>query len=281
MFQTLTALTHPQIDPVLISLGPLQVHWYGVAYVVGILFGWWYAKKLVNNNALWGSNGSPISELDLDDFLVWAVGGIILGGRIGYILFYDLASYIESPLNIFKVWQGGMSFHGGLAGITVAMILFAKRRGFSPFSLFDVIAACCGIGLFLGRVANFVNQELFGKVTDVPWAVIFPIMDNQPRHASQLYEGILEGLVLFILLAILAWRFKKLRTPGFMGGAFIVEYGISRIFVEFFRIPDQQLGKNGYFFDTDWVTMGMMLSLPIIALGLWATITAKNRIPAT
>jgi len=154
------------------------------------------------------------------------------------------------------------------------MIIFAKRRGFSPFSLFDVIAACCGIGLFLGRVANFVNQELFGKVTDVPWAVIFPIIDNQPRHPSQLYEGVWEGLVLFVLLAILVWKFKKLRTPGFIGGAFIVEYGIGRIFVEFFRIPDEQLG---YFFGTDWITMGIMLSVPIIALGLWSMATAKNR----
>jgi phosphatidylglycerol:prolipoprotein diacylglycerol transferase len=275
MLQTITALSHPQIDPVLISLGPLQIHWYGVAYVVGILFGWWYAKKLVTTDKLWGASGSPMQEIDIDDFLVWAVGGIILGGRIGYILFYDFASYSENPLNIFKVWQGGMSFHGGLAGITIAMICFAKRRGFSPFSLFDVIAACCGIGLFLGRVANFINAELYGKVTDVPWAVIFPGTDGQPRHPSQLYEGILEGLVLFILLAVLVWKFKKLRTPGFIGGAFIVEYGISRIFVEFFRIPDEQLG---YFFGTGWVTMGMMLSLPIIALGLWAMTTAKNRI---
>ena len=274
MLTTLSAFVHPQFDPVMISLGPLAIHWYGVAYVVGILFGWWYAKKLVSNDTLWGSEGSPISELDLDDFMVWAVGGIILGGRIGYILFYDLASYIENPLNIFKVWQGGMSFHGGLAGIILAMILFAKRRGFSPYSLFDVIAACCGVGLFLGRVANFINQELFGKVTDVPWAVIIPIMDNQPRHASQLYEGILEGLVVFVILAILIWRFKKLRQPGFIGGIFLVGYAVGRILVEFVRIPDVQLG---YFFGTSWITMGMMLSLPVIAVGLWGMATSRNR----
>lgn len=277
MLQTLTAITHPQIDPVMLSLGPLQVHWYGVSYVIGILFGWWYAKKLVTNNQLWGEKGSPMTELDLDDFLVWAVGGIILGGRIGYILFYDYASYSQNPLNILKVWEGGMSFHGGLAGITIAMIWFAKRRGFSPFSLFDVIAACCGIGLFLGRVANFINQELYGKVSTLPWAVIFPIKDDQPRHPSQLYEGILEGLVLFIILAILVWKFNKLHTPGFVGGAFIAWYGICRIFVEFFRIPDVQLG---YFFNTGWITMGMMLSLPIIAIGMWAMTTAKTRSPA-
>lgn len=274
MLQTLGAIMHPQFDPVMISLGPLAIHWYGVAYVVGILFGWWYAKKLVTTNALWGNEGSPITQIDLDDFMVWAVGGIILGGRIGYILFYDFANYLENPLNIFKVWEGGMSFHGGLAGIIIAMILFARRRGFSPYSLFDVIAACCGVGLFLGRVANFINQELFGKVTDVPWAVIFPIIDNQPRHASQLYEGILEGLVVFAVLAFLIWKYKKLRAPGFIGGTFLAGYGISRILVEFVRIPDVQLG---YLLGTNWITMGMILSLPVIAIGLWGMATSNSR----
>jgi len=274
MLQTLTAITHPQIDPVMISLGPLQVHWYGVAYVIGILFGWWYAKKLARTNHIWGESNSPMAELDIDDFLIWAVGGIILGGRIGYILFYDLASYVENPVNILKVWQGGMSFHGGLAGIIIAMIIFARRRGFSPYSLFDVIAASCGVGIFLGRVANFINQELYGKTSDVPWAVIFPVKDDLPRHPSQLYEGILEGLIVFMILAILIWQFKKLRYPGFIGGMFLAGYALSRIFVEFFRIPDAQLG---YFFGTSWVTMGMMLSLPVFAVGLWGMKTATSR----
>jgi len=274
MLQTLTAITHPQINPVMISLGPLQVHWYGVAYVIGILFGWWYAKRLARTDHIWGVSNSPMTEIDIDDFLVWAVGGIILGGRIGYILFYDLANYIENPVNVLKVWEGGMSFHGGLAGIILAMIIFAKRRGFSPYSLFDVIAASCGIGIFLGRVANFINQELYGKVSDLPWAVIFPVKDNLPRHPSQLYEGILEGLIVFIILAILIWKYRKLRHPGFVGGMFLAGYALSRILVEFVRIPDEQLG---YFFGTNWITMGMMLSLPVFAIGLWGMKTATSR----
>ena len=189
MLNLFSVITHPQIDPVLISLGPLQVHWYGVAYVMGILFGWWYAKKLVTTNRLWAPANSPITDIDIDDFLIWAVGGIILGGRIGYILFYDLPTYLDNPLAVFAVWQGGMSFHGGLAGIIFAMILFARRRGFSPYSLFDVIAASCGLGIFLGRVSNFINGELYGRVSDAPWAVIFPNTDGLARHPSQLYEG--------------------------------------------------------------------------------------------
>ncbi len=274
MLLQFSALSHPNIDPVMLSLGPLQIHWYGVAYVVGILFGLWYAKKLVTTDRLWGPSGSPIKAQDIDDFLIWAVVGIIAGGRIGYILFYDFPTYLHAPLRILEVWNGGMSFHGGLAGITVAMFLYARKAGFSPFSLFDVIAASCGLGLFLGRLANFINAELYGKVTDVWWGVIFPGTDGLPRHPSQLYEGILEGIVLFILLWVLAWKMGKLRFPGFLAGAFIIEYGISRIFVEFFRVPDVQLG---YFFGTGWVTMGMLLSLPIIAIGLWSLMTSKAR----
>jgi len=274
MLNPILAITHPNIDPVMLTLGPLQIHWYGVAYVIGILFGWWYAKKLVTTNTLWGASGSPMSSVQIDDFLIWAVGGIILGGRIGYILFYDLATYAQNPLNIFALWQGGMSFHGGLAGVTVAMILFAKRNSFSPFSLFDVIAAVCGIGLFLGRVANFINSELYGKVSNVPWAVIFPNTGGLPRHPSQLYEGILEGLIVFLLLSFLIWKFKKLQYPGYISGVFMLGYALSRIAVEFVRIPDQQLG---YLLDTNWLTMGMVLSLPVLAIGLWAILSSRQR----
>ena len=214
MLGTLTALAHPQIDPVLISIGPLQVHWYGVAYVVGIMFGWWYAKKLAATQQLWPANHSPISPADIDDFLTWAVVGIILGGRIGYVLFYDLPTYISSPQNVFAIWQGGMSFHGGLAGTVVAMIWFAIKRGFSPFSLFDIIGASCGIGILLGRIANFINAELYGAPSNLAWAVIFPGSDGLPRHPSQLYEGTLEGLLVFIVTALLIWKYGKLKTPG-------------------------------------------------------------------
>jgi len=274
MLLSLSALSHPNIDPVMISIGPLAIHWYGVAYVVGILFGLWYAKKLVAANAIWGEKGSPMESQNIDDFLIWAVIGIIVGGRVGYILFYDFPTYIHAPLRIFEVWNGGMSFHGGLAGITIAMFMYARKQGFSPFSLFDVIAASCGIGLFLGRLSNFVNAELYGKVTDVPWAVIFPGTDGLPRHPSQLYEGILEGLLLFVILWVLAWKIGKLKYPGFIAGVFIIEYGISRILVEFVRVPDVQLG---YFFGTEWITMGMLLSLPVIAIGLWSVVMSGRR----
>jgi len=274
MLLQFSALSHPNIDPVMISIGPLAIHWYGVAYVIGILFGLWYAKKLVAANHIWGASGSPIKPEDIDDFLIWAVIGIIAGGRIGYILFYDFPTYIHAPLRIFEVWNGGMSFHGGLAGITIAMFMYARKHGFSPFSLFDVIAASGGIGFFLGRVANFINSELYGKISDVPWAVIFPGTDGLPRHPSQLYEGVLEGLLLFAILCVLAWKMGKLKYPGFLAGVFVIEYGISRILVEFVRVPDVQLG---YFFGTGWVTMGMLLSLPIIAIGLWSVMTSKSR----
>ncbi|MEM7067545.1 MAG: prolipoprotein diacylglyceryl transferase [Pseudomonadota bacterium] len=274
MLNNFTALSHPNIDPVLISLGPIQIHWYGVAYVVGILFGWWYAKLLVRTPHLWVANHSPFSEEDVDDFLVWAVGGIILGGRLGYVLFYDLPTYLDDPTKIIRVWDGGMSFHGGLIGITLAMILFAKRRGFTPFHLFDVIAASCGIGIFLGRVTNFINSELFGSVTSVPWAVIFPGTDGQPRHPSQLYEGTLEGLLLFAVLALLIWKGLKLKHPGFISGAFLIGYGLSRIAVEFVRVPDQQLG---YLLGSSWVTMGMLLSLPALLIGAWAIASSRSR----
>jgi len=274
MLQTFAALSHPQIDPVLISLGPLQIHWYGVAYAVGILFGWWYARKMVTTPELWGASGAPITEEHLDDFLVWAVGGIILGGRLGYILFYDLPTYLENPLAVFAVWQGGMSFHGGLAGITLAMILFARKHGFSPFSMFDIIAACCGLGIFLGRVSNFINAELFGRVTDAPWGVIFPGTDGLPRHPSQLYEGILEGILLFAIMAIFIWKFGKLKTPGFIAGVFVAGYGLSRIAVEFVRVPDPQLG---YLFGTSWITMGMMLSIPLVVIGMWSMASSSTR----
>ncbi len=279
-FQThFTAIAFPGIDPVLISIGPLQVHWYGIAYVAGILFAWWYAKRLINNTRLWGGP-APIKNADLDDFLTWAVIGIILGGRLGYVLFYDLPTYLENPLRVGMLWQGGMSFHGGLTGCILAMILFARSRHFSVFHLFDVIGPSATIGLLLGRIANFINQELFGKQTDLPWGVVFPITeDGIARHPSQLYEGLLEGLVLFFILRILTHRMLKLRKPGFIAGAFLVGYAIARITVEFVRLPDQQLG----YLAGDWLTMGMVLSVPILLIGMWSMITSSRRksTPAT
>jgi len=268
----LLAIAFPQIDPVMLQIGPLSVHWYGMAYVAGILLGWWYARSLAANPRLWGGK-PPFSPVDIDDFLVWAVAGIILGGRLGYVLFYDLASFIAEPWRIAMVWTGGMSFHGGLIGTVIAMLLFARSRGFSPFSLFDVIAASVGFGLFFGRLANFINQELWGRPSDVPWAVIFPVAGPEPRHPSQIYEAALEGLALLVLMRIMTHGMGSLRQPGLTAGAFVAWYSLARIFVEFFRTPDPQLG---YLFG-GWLTMGMVLSLPMLAIGLWAMATAKGR----
>ena len=271
----LAALPFPDIDPVILRLGPLAVHWYGVAYIVGILFGWWYARRLVSDERLWAGGVRPMTPEDLDDFLVWAAIGIVAGGRIGYILFYDLARYLAQPLDIFAVWQGGMSFHGGFAGTTIAMILFARRRGIRVWSLFDIVAAGVPVALGLVRCTNFINSELWGKLTTMPWGVEFPNGGPFVRHPTQIYEALLEGLVLFCLLRFLTHNRLKLKRPGFVSGAFVAFYGLARILVEFFREPDQQLG---YLFG-GWLTMGMVLSLPMVLVGLWVMATARRPEP--
>ncbi|UUP16339.1 prolipoprotein diacylglyceryl transferase [Nitratireductor thuwali] len=266
------ALPFPQIDPVIFQVGPLAVHWYGLGYVVGILFGWWYAKRLVANNRLWAHETSPMKPEDLDDFVIWAALGIVLGGRLGYVLFYDLARYIQNPLDIFAIWQGGMSFHGGMLGTIVAMVVFARSRGINPWSMLDTIAAAAPVGLGLVRLANFINSELWGRPTDMPWGFVFPDGGPLPRHPSQLYEAALEGLVLFLVLRLLTHRALKLKTPRFVGGAFICGYGLSRIFVEFFREPDAHIG----YLLGGWLTMGMVLSLPMVLIGAWAMASARE-----
>ena len=269
------ALAFPNIDPVAISIGPFAIHWYALGYIVGILFGWWLAKRIVSNSALWPETGAPIQREDLDDFLNWAVLGIILGGRLGYVLFYNLPYYAANPLQAFAVWDGGMSFHGGALGSIAAMVLFARSRNFSAFSLLDIIAAVSCVGIFVVRIANFINSELWGRITDMPWAFVFPNGGAEPRHPSQLYEAALEGALLFTVLMILIYGFKKLMTPGFVGGAWVFGYGMSRIIVEFFRQPDAQLG----FLYGGWLTMGMLLSLPMLAVGIWGMMSARSRTP--
>jgi phosphatidylglycerol---prolipoprotein diacylglyceryl transferase len=267
----LAALPFPDIDPIAVRLGPLAIHWYGVAYVIGILFGWWYARRLVSDAKLWAGGEQPMRAEDIDDFLVWAAIGIVLGGRVGYVLFYDFARYLQNPLDIFAVWEGGMSFHGGFAGTTLAMILFARSRGIRVWTLFDVIAAGVPVALGLVRCTNFINSELWGRPTDVPWAVEFPNGGPFTRHPSQLYEAFLEGVVLFLLLRILTHSFGKLKSPGFVSGAFVAGYGCARIIVEFFREPDPQLG----YLLGGWLTMGMVLSVPMVLIGAWAMATAR------
>ncbi len=272
----LAALPFPEIDPVIVQIGPLGIHWYGLGYVIGILFAWWFTKRLVSNPSLWANNTPAMTAQDLDDFLIWAAAGVVLGGRIGYILFYDLARYISDPLGIFAVWQGGMSFHGGLLGTILAMVLFARRRGIHVWCLLDTVAAGVPVGLGLVRVTNFINSELWGRTTDVPWAFVFPNGGPLPRHPSQLYEAFLEGAVLFAVLCFFIFARHRLKTPRFIGGAFVAGYGLSRILVEFFREPDAHIG----YLAGGWLTMGMVLSLPMVLAGAWAMATARELKPA-
>lgn len=266
----LPILTFPHIDPVLISIGPLAVRWYALAYIVGIIAGWFYARAIIASPKLWGGP-APLTVADYDDFIVWITLGIILGGRIGYVLFYNFPHFSQHPIEIFQLWNGGMSFHGGVLGSVLATVLFALRRGISILSLGDVTLAVAPIGLFLGRIANFINGELWGRPSDVPWAMIFPSGGPIPRHPSQLYEAALEGLLLLTILGILV-RCGALKRPGLISGSFAVGYGVFRIFCEFFREPDAQLG-----FLWGGLTMGMLLSIPLILAGVIGLIFASVR----
>jgi len=267
----MAALPFPDISPVIVSIGPVAIHWYGLGYVVGILFAWWYGRRLLDNPRLWQGGAAPFSAHYIDDFIVWAAIGIVGGGRLGYVLFYEPARYVSNPLDIVAIWQGGMSFHGGLVGTIIAMILFARRHRLPVWSLFDVVSAGVPVGLGLVRMANFINSELWGRVTDVPWAIVFPNGGPLARHPSQIYEALLEGLILFLLLRLLTHRFGRLATPGFVGGAFVAGYGLSRIIVEFFREPDAHIG----YLAGGWLTMGMLLSTPMVIAGCWAMATAR------
>jgi phosphatidylglycerol:prolipoprotein diacylglycerol transferase len=253
----------PVFDPVAIQLGPFAIRWYALAYIAGIVIGWIYARTLVKTERLW-LGPAPVSLLQLDDFILWVTIGIILGGRTGYVLFYNLPFFVDHPLEIFALWKGGMSFHGGFMGCVIAVIWFARRNGISILSLGDITTAVGPIGLFLGRIANFINSELWGRAADpsLPWAMIFPNDQlHLPRHPSQLYEAGLEGVLLFTILAIMI-RLGALRRPGLILGSFIALYGLARITGEFFREPDKQLG-----FLWGQLTMGMLLSVPMVIVG--------------
>jgi phosphatidylglycerol---prolipoprotein diacylglyceryl transferase len=254
----LFAIPFPAIDPVLIHFGPLAIRWYALAYVVGILLGWRYTRALAARGQ------SPLTPLMCDDFVFWAMLGIVLGGRIGYVLFYNLAQYAHQPLEALALWHGGMSFHGGLIGMILAMALFARSRRLRFFQMTDAVAAATPIGLFFGRLANFINGELYGRPTNVAWAMVFPNDALQlPRHPSQLYEAGLEGIVMFVVLAVAAWHFQALRRPGLLSGLFLAGYAVCRLAIEFFREPDPQLG-----FLFGGATMGQLLSLPMLAFGI-------------
>jgi phosphatidylglycerol:prolipoprotein diacylglycerol transferase len=269
----LPVIPFPAINPVLISIGPFAVRWYALAYIVGIIAGWFYARAMIAAQRLWGGP-APITVGEFDDFIIWITLGIILGGRIGYVLFYNLPQFAAHPIQIFELWNGGMSFHGGVLGCVVATVLFGLRRGLPILSLGDVTTAVCPIGLFLGRIANFINGELWGRPTDVAWAMIFPNGGPIPRHPSQLYEAALEGLVLLIVLGVLV-RLGALKRPGLVTGAFFLGYGIARTICEFFREPDAQL--EAFTRNTGGLTMGMLLCIPLIVAGIGLIALALSR----
>ena len=260
-------LPYPNIDPVALDLGFLQIHWYGLMYLVGIGGAWFLASRRLNAfDPTW-------SKEKLSDLVFWVAMGVILGGRLGYVLFYDLPAYIANPLLILEVWKGGMSFHGGLIGVMLATLWFARRNGKSFFELMDFIAPLVPIGLGAGRIGNFINAELWGKVTDVPWAMVFPTGGPEPRHPSQLYQFALEGVALFTIL----WFYSRKPRPTMaVSGLFAVCYGIFRFIVEFVRVPDAQLGYLAW----GWLTMGQVLCVPMVLAGLGLMVYAYKRQPA-
>ena len=266
----LLAIPYPLIDPVAVQIGPLPIRWYALAYIAGLIGGWWHARRLVANDVLWGATPRP-SVVSLDDLLVYCALGVVFGGRLGYVFFYNPEFFLSHPQEIVAVWKGGMSFHGGLAGAALGVWLFAWRNKLPVLPVADLCCAVVPIGLLLGRIANFIKPELWGRVTDAPWAMEFPDAGPLPRHPSQLYEAALEGALLFVLLNI-ATRTGALRNPGLVAGLFGVLYGLARIFCEFFREPDPQLG-----FLFGGATMGMLLSLPLILIGLVLLFVGRSR----
>jgi len=273
----------PEFDPVLIHLGPLPIRWYALAYVAGIVLGWWYASRLARTERLWSPGKPPVTGPQLDDLVLWITLGVILGGRFGYALFYKPAMFAQvftgdswgERLELLQLWTGGMSFHGGFLGVVIAIAIYANRQKINPLSLGDLIAPVAPLGLFFGRIANFINGELWGRETTVPWAIRFcnarieqmygfcPA-GNEPRHPSQLYEAGLEGLLLFVILSLAIWKWRMLKRPGFVTGLFLLGYGVCRAALENVRQPDAGLENLPL-----GLTMGMILSIPMMLVGAW------------
>lgn len=283
----------PDISPNLFEIElfgfTLALRWYALAYIVGLLFGWWIVRRAVRTPRLW-SGPAPMTPDQVERLLTWIIVGVILGGRLGYVLFYDLSTYLADPLQILRVWEGGMAFHGGFLGVVVAALWFGKREKIPLLSMGDLLAMATPVGLMLGRLANFINAELWGRPTDLPWGVIFPgeaaqtcagVVGLCARHPSQLYQAGLEGLLLALVLLWLAFRAGAFKRPGLIMGVFLVGYGLARFLVEFFRQPDAQFVSPGN--PVGWavqagqygLTMGQLLSLPMIALGLWFALRSK------
>ncbi len=251
------ALAFPNINPVMLEIGPFKMHWYGAAYAVAVLAIYKLTKKLAKKFKI------NITDKNLEDFLLWVVLGIIVGGRLGYVIFYDLTKYLQNPIDIFKTYEGGMSFHGGLFGVIAATYLFAKKHHINYWNFIDLIAVGTPIGLFLGRLANFINGELYGNVSNISWAFIFP-GETLPRHPSQLYEAFLEGIVLFAIMLYITYKKNSLAKPSLNSGVFLSSYAVFRMFIELFRQPDSHIG---YLYSS--ITMGHLLSLPLLLLGIY------------
>jgi phosphatidylglycerol:prolipoprotein diacylglycerol transferase len=261
-------IPYPRIDPILIQFGPLAIRWYALAYIAGLVIGWQIMRRVC------AQPPKLLTPEKIDDFLLWAALGVILGGRLGYVFFYKPREFLADPIQIVLLWEGGMSFHGGLLGVISAILLFAVRNKTDPFRLADLVALVAPIGLFFGRLANFINGELWGRPSDVPWAMIFPRGGPMPRHPSQLYQAFFEGVLLLSVVWLVARLSEGRRRPGLLTGVFCAGYGVARIVGEVFREPDSFLG---FILGSEWLTMGMLLSLPMVAFGAWLIVRARSR----
>ncbi|MEE9359809.1 MAG: prolipoprotein diacylglyceryl transferase [Hyphomicrobium sp.] len=276
---TIWAIPFPDIDPVAVQIGPIAIKWYGLAYLAGLLLGWLYIRRLLSQTKLWADDRPPFLPQKVDDLLIYMVAGVLIGGRLGFVLFYEPSYYLENPLDIFAVWKGGMAFHGGLFGSGVAIWIFSRRNGINPWSTSDLCTATVPIGIFFGRIANFINGELFGRPTDAPWGMVFPearlhYPDVEPtaRHPSQLYEAVLEGLLLFIVLRILTHYYGALKRPGLVSGTFLVGYALARSTAELFREPHFAHSLN-----IEPLTVGIAYSIPMLLLGLFVIYFARTQ----
>ena len=270
MLSYLSILSFPGIDPVAIEIGPFSIKWYGLAYMTGLLLGWWYIRRLVATPPLWRDDKAPLTLAQTDDLLLWVTLSIIVGGRLGQVLLYDPSYYFQNPVEILKTWRGGMSFHGALIASGLMLLLFAHWQKISARSVMDLCCAAVPFGLLFGRVANFINSEHWGRPSDVAWAMVFPNGGDVPRHPSQLYEAALEGIAMFVLLRILTHRFLALKQPGLVTGVWLVWYAIARTICEVFREPESMHALNlGPF------TAGQMYSIPMLLLGLFLILRAR------
>jgi len=279
MLTTLWAIPFPNLDPVALQLGPVAIKWYGLAYLAGLLLGWLYIRRLLSTPNLWANDTPPFTPAKVDDLLLYITAGVVLGGRLGFVIFYEPSYYLANPQDIIAVWKGGMAFHGALVGCAIAIWAFAHRNNVSPWSTGDLVTAAVPIGLFFGRIANFINGELFGRPTTMPWGMVFPEaaihypqVEPTPRHPSQLYEAALEGLALFLILRLLTHHFGALKRPGLVSGTFLIGYALARSTSELFREP-----HFAHAFNVGPLTAGIAYSIPMFILGVIIVRYALNR----